>query len=191
MVLKSLYLHFKAHNKISIFRPRIRGKITSKTWQHTYLRTIWKYYSWIGLKNHSKLFTGWKNKMGASISFVEKGCSRSIQTEYLLSTHNFSYKISMFLPKVESLILHTYSSKKTRHYSKKRKLLVTEVNVLSIFLNLGKNIMFCNNEKDFYKTRTMFWTEHILSLLNLLCHIFFHFYIFQESTFCILHFHAE
>lgn len=123
--------------------------------------------------------------MGDLISFVEKRYSRSIQTEYLVSTHHFCYKISMFHPKVESLILQRYSSKKTRHYSKKRKLLVIEVNVLIIFLNLGNNNAFCNNVKDFYRTINMFQTEHILSLLNMLCHIFFHFYIFQESTFCI------
>lgn len=91
----------------------------------------------------------------------------------------------MFLPKVESLILQRQSSKKTRQYSKRTKLLVIEVNVLSIFLNLGNNITFCNNVKDFYRTIKMFWTEHILSLFNLLCHTFLHFYIFQESTFCI------
>lgn len=122
--------------------------------------------------------------MGYLISFVVKTCSRSIQTEYLVSTQNFCY--SVFLPKVESLILQRYSSKKTRHYSKQRKLLVIEVNVLSIFLDLGNNITFCNNEKGFYRTRRMFWTEHTLSLLYLLCHKFFHFYIFLGVN--ILHF---
>lgn len=122
--------------------------------------------------------------MGDLISFSEKRCSRSIQTEYLVSTHHFCYKISLFLPKVESLILQRYSSKKTRQYSEKKKLLVIEVNVLSIFLNLGNNITFCNNVKDFYRTIKIFWTEHVLSLLNLLCHMFLHFYIFQESAFC-------
>lgn len=123
--------------------------------------------------------------MGDLISFVEKRGGRSIQREYLVSTHHFCYKILMFQPKVESLILQRYSSKKTRHYSKTRNLLVIEVNVLSKFLNLVNNNAFCNNVKGFYRTIKIFQTEHILSLLNLLCHIFFHFYIFQESTFCI------
>lgn len=158
--------------------------------QHTYLRETWKYYRWIGHKNHSKLkniYRKNKKKICDLISFVgkKKKGSRSIQREYLVSIQHFCYKISMFLPKVESLILQRYSSKNTRRYSKDRKLLATEVNVLSIFLNLGNIVTFCNNVKGFYRTINIFQTEHILSLLYLLCYIFFHFYIFQDSTFCI------
>lgn len=155
----------------------------------TYLRTTSKYYSWICPKNLSKLKTiHRRQKLNGWLHFISrKKYSRNIQIEYLVFTHHFYYRISMLLQKV---VVDTSDSSevqliKDQLLFRKDKAFDHWDKSLSMFLKLGKHVTFLNNLKVFYKTINMFCTEYILSVLNMFCHIFFHFYIFQGSKFCI------
>lgn len=75
--------------------------------------------------------------------------------------------------------------KKGRILFRSDEAFVTWDKSLSVFLPLGNQITFWKHAKDCHTKIKMFWPEQILPVLNLSCHLSYHFYIFQEAQFHI------